>query len=103
MITLNMQSNPQYVSPIRGCLFLAVPHRGTGNADTFGLFLKTVKKFLLPGMGPKSDFVEDLERKNTKLAVITERFVQLLGISKIAVISSYETLPYKKGKGPVRS
>lgn len=103
MITTNKQNDPNFSSPIKACLFLAVPHRGTGNADFYGAFLTTLKKFLLPGMGPNRRFVQDLERKNKKLADITDRFIQLLNGNRISIISCYENRDYAKGKGKVCS
>ncbi len=101
MITPNKQTNPEYKTPIRACLFLTVPHRGTGNADSFGLFLTILKKATLPGMGPSKKYVKDLELKNKKLADITDRFIQLLNGNKIQVISCYENRDYAVGKGKV--
>ena len=101
MITPNKQSTPGYVTPIKACLFLAVPHRGTGNADMFGKFLTVLKKSLLPGMGPNRNYIKDLELKNKKLADITDRFIQLLNGNDIKVISCYEDRDYAIGKGKV--
>lgn len=101
MITPNKQTNPEYVTPIKACLFLAVPHRGTGNADSLSFFLTVLKKALLPGMGPSKKFVKDLELKNKKLADITDRFIQLLNGNNIQVISCYENKDYAIGKGKV--
>ena len=101
MITQNKQTNPAHITPIKACLFLAVPHRGTGNADSLGLFLTVLKKALLPGMGPNKKFVKDLERKNKKLADTTDRFIQLLNGNSIQVISCYENRDYAPGKGKV--
>lgn len=101
MITQNKQVNPEYVTPIKACLFLAVPHRGTGNADSLNLFLAVLKKALLPGTGPNRKLVQDLELKNKKLADITDRFIQLLNGNSIQVISCYENKVYAHGKGVV--
>ena len=101
MITPNKQTDPAYVTPIKGCLFLAVPHRGTGNADFLKNLLNLLDKALLPGMGPNKKFVKDLELKNKKLADITDRFIQLLNGNSISVISCYENRDYTKGKGRV--
>ena len=101
MITSNKQTNPDYVTPIKACLFLAVPHRGTGNADNLALFLTLLKKALLPGLGPNKKYVKDLELKNKKLADITDRFIQLLNGNNIQVISCYENRDYAPGKGRV--
>lgn len=101
MITPIKQANPEYATPIKACLFLAVPHRGTGNADSLNFFLTVLKKALLPGMGPNKKFVKDLELKNKKLADITDRFIQLLNGNSIQVISCYENKDYAPGKGKV--
>ncbi|KAL6719552.1 hypothetical protein ACLMJK_003794 [Lecanora helva] len=103
MITSNKQRNPRYSTPIKACLFLAVPHRGTGNANTLDLFLTVLKKALLPGMGPNKKFVKDLELKNKRLADITDRFIQLLNGNRIEVISCYENRDYAPGKGKIVS
>ncbi len=102
MITRNKQRDPTYISPIRACLFLAVPHQGTGNADFFGTFLKAISKVLLPGFRPNANFVQDLERKNKKLADITDRFIQILNANRIDIINCYENRDYAPGKGKVR-
>ena len=101
MIIRNKQRDPTYISPIRACLFLAVPHQGTGNADYFGTFLKAISKVLLPGFSPNANFVQDLERKNKRLADITDRFIQILNANKIDIISCYENRDYAPGKGKI--
>lgn len=101
MITTNKQINPDYLTPIKACLFLAVPHRGTGNANDLASFLTILKKVLLPGLGPNKRFVKDLMLKNKKLADVTDRFIQLLNGNKIQVISCYENRDYAPGKGKV--
>lgn len=101
MITSEKQKNPAYITPIKACLFLAVPHRGTGNADTLAHFLRRLDKFLPPGTGPNKRFIDDLELKNSKLASITDRFVQLLNGNGIDIISCYENKDYARGKGKV--
>lgn len=101
MITPIKQANPEYATPIKACLFLAVPHRGTGNADSLSGFLTALKKVLLPGIGPNKKFVKDLELKNKKLADITDRFIQLINGNSIQVISCYENKDYSPGKGKV--
>ncbi|KAK3167556.1 hypothetical protein OEA41_010683 [Lepraria neglecta] len=103
MITPNKQTNPDYVTPIKACLFRAVPHRGTGNANELALFLTALKKVLLPALGPNKKYVKDLELKNKKLADITDRFIQLLNGNKIQVISCYENRDYVPGKGKIVS
>lgn len=101
MITPNRQTNPEYVTPIKACPFLAVPHRGTGNADPLSFFLTVLKKALLPGMGPSMEFVKDLELKIKKLADITDCFIQLLNGNSIQVITCYKNKDYATVKGKV--
>ena len=103
LVTSSKQQNPQNTTYIKGCLFLAVPHKGTGNADDLEKFLKSIKKFLLPGMGPNIKYVEDLKRKSLKMATVSERFVQVLNTNDIGIISCYELQPYNKAKGPIVS
>lgn len=101
MITSEKQKNPAYITPIMACLFLAVPHRGTGNADSLSHFLHTLDKLLPAGTGPNRRYVKDLKLKNSKLASITDRFIQLLNGNGIGIISCYEDKDYAKGKGKV--
>lgn len=103
LVTGTKQQDPNYVTPITGCLFLAVPHKGTGNADDLERFLRKLKKVLLPGMGPNHKFVEDLRRKSLKMASVSDRFVQVLNTNSIGIISCYEQQPYNKAKGPIVS
>ena len=101
MITRYKQIDPNYTSPIKACLFLAVPHRGTGNANVFGDFLRAISKVSLPGLRPNTSNLKDLERKNKKLADITDRFIQILNANTIQIISCYEDRPYAAAKGQV--
>ncbi|MCJ1466338.1 hypothetical protein MMC07_004957 [Pseudocyphellaria aurata] len=103
MVTSEKQKNPDHITPIKACLFLAVPHRGTGNADSLNHFLKRLDKLLPPGTGPNRRFLKDLEKKNSTLANITDRFIQLLNGNGISVISCYENKDYAKGKGKIVS
>lgn len=103
MITSEKQDNPNHVTPIVACLFLAVPHRGTGNANSFTNFLNTLDTFLPPGVGPNKRYLKDLSLKNEKLAAITDRFIQLLNGNTIDIISCYENKDFARGKGRVVS
>lgn len=101
MITPAIQNNPDHDTPIAGCFFLAVPHRGTGNADFLNHFLSGINTLLPPGLKSNRLFVKDLRLKNAKLADITDRFVQLLNGNDIRIISCYENNDYARGKGKV--
>lgn len=103
MITSAKQDDPNHVTPITACLFLAVPHRGTGNADSLNNFLSVINTILPHGIGSNKRFVRDLTLKNERLAAITDRFIQLLNGNKISIISCYENKDYAKGKGKVNS
>jgi len=69
---------------------------------TSSVLLKEVSEVLLPGFGPNASFVQNLERKNKKLADIMDRFVQILNANMIDIIDSYENWDYPPGKGKAR-
>ena len=102
MITPYKKYMPNYVTRIKACLFLAVPHRDAGNTNMFDEFLTILANTLMPGMGPNSRYIEESELISPKLVNITDRFIELLNENDIKVISCYENRDYAIGKGKVR-
>jgi hypothetical protein len=72
-------------SPIKGCLFFGVPHKGAGVA-AFGPILKALGKFL--NVSGKN--VDALQENSTILSDIAEQFHFIRSDYNIPVISCYE-------------
>ena len=83
---------PPLIDAVGGCLFLAVPHKGSKLATSLGQILNILNIVLAPSKKFQTAKVKDLEEKSRELAEIAGRFAPKRHLNNIAVISCHETL-----------
>ena len=80
------QDPANFSNPIKGCLFFAVPHKGSGTAGTFAPILQALGTFF--DVGSKN--VKALQRNSDRLSDIVSQFRTIRQDCNITIISCYE-------------
>ncbi|KAH0545385.1 hypothetical protein FGG08_000526 [Glutinoglossum americanum] len=89
VVNVGIGVDASFESPIKGCFFFGVPHKGSGLADPYGNMLMTMKTVLLGG-GPNPNMVKDLRQKGNTVSRISMEFNSVRRIHGIKTINCYE-------------